>query len=72
MCDEGLNDNLFLKILTRIQKGRRRFLLRADRTGVATDIFSSEIATVRIVHAKEIDETFLTFFRNSSDNVVVG
>ena len=72
MCDEGLNDNLFLKILTRIQKGRRRFLLRTDRTGVATDIFSSKIATVRIVHAKEIDETFLTFFRNSSDNVVVG
>ena len=57
-------------ILTRIKDGWRWFLFWTNRAWISTHIFPSEITTIRIIHAKEIDETFFTFFRSSSHNVV--
>ena len=38
----------------------RRLLFRADRAGISTDFNASKVATVRIVHAEEVDEPLLS------------
>ena len=36
--------------------------LRADRAGISANFLAPEVTTIRKVHAKEINETFLTTF----------